>query len=181
MTSHAAPFSTRLARLGWAGLAAVALLGSACAQAQTASPAEPPCALMVKGIDGYVFVRMRNFDPSNKAVPLYPANPADSIDAVICERKSLVPEPTDYRVISEMRMPLAIRSGGVTVWLGAENGRLSVQVPAGAVNAADQQAIKARVDELQKAMEALKPAAQPAPAAPAQPGKAASSGRAGAN
>lgn len=118
---------------------------------------------MVKGIDGYVFVRMRSFDPSNKAVPLYPADPAEKIEAVMCERKTLVPEPTDYRVISEMRLPLAIRSGTVTVWLGAENGRLSVQIPAGAVSAADQQAIKARVDELQTAMQALKPAAAPAP------------------
>ena len=163
MTLRTAPFSTRLARLGWAGLASVALLGSARAQAQTAPPAGPSCTLMVKGIDGYVFVRMRSFDPSNKAVPLHPADPADRVEAVMCERKTLIPEPTDYRVISEMHVPLAIRSDAVTVWLGAENGRLVVQVPAGAVNDADQRAIKARVDELQKTMEALRPA----PASPA--------------
>jgi hypothetical protein len=174
MTSSAVCFPARLARLGCAGLAAVALLGTACAQAQTTPPARPPCSLMVKGIDGYVFVPMRNFDPSNKAVALHPIDPADHVDAVICERTSLVPEPTDYRVISEMQLPLAIKAGGATVWLGASEGRLTTQVATGQVSDADQQAIKARVAELQASMDAQKAAA----AAAAQQTKAAPAGSA---
>jgi hypothetical protein len=71
---------------------------------------------------------------------------------VVCNRATIIPEVTDYRVLTELRLPLSIRSGPKTLFLGAAGGKLQVGLPEGQATPEDTKAVQDRLDEMQSAM-----------------------------
>jgi hypothetical protein len=128
-----------------------------------ASTAAATCQLMTKSGDQYVGTPLPGFDPSVRTVRLPVLQANSNAAMVLCNRTTVVPEVTDYRVLTEMHLPLAISAGGKTVFLGATNGQLQMGVPEGQLTADETKAIQDRIDEMQTAI------AGPArpPAAPA--------------
>lgn len=107
---------------------------------------------MSKVGDQYLATPLTAFDPANTAVPL-PVPQADAnVAMVLCNRTTIVPEITDYRVVTEMHLPLAIKAGDKSLFLGITNGKLQMGVPEGQSTPEEMQALRARADEMQLAM-----------------------------
>ena len=160
--------------------AAIAIAGLVCstaavahAQGQTApSPAPataapaaatPSCSLVTKNGEQYVETPLAGFDPAVTSRPLPPAPPAGSGAMVLCKRATMIPEVTDYRVLAEMHVPLAINAGPKSIYLGAAEGRLQIGMPDGqTVTPAETKALQDRLDQMQSALQAKAPAKPPA-------------------
>lgn len=158
----------------------IAVIGLICfagsaARAQTAAPVQGPastapapapapatgCQLMTKSGDQFVGTPLPGFDPSVKSVRLPAPQAGSNAAMVLCNRTTIIPQVTDYRILTEMHLPLAISAGGKTVFLGASKGRLQMGVPDGALTADETEALRNRIDEMQTAMaEPAKPAAK---------------------
>ena len=108
-----------------------------------------PCALTTKIGEQYVDTPLANFNPA-AAAPL-PAPAANAV-LVVCNRATIVPELSDYRVLTEMHLPLAIKDGKRTLFLGAANGKLQIGVQDGEVAPAEVEALRTRIDEMEDAM-----------------------------
>jgi hypothetical protein len=140
---------------------------AAAAQAQgQAAPAQAPaaadalvrsCAVVNQANGAYAETPLPGFDPAITSAPL-PAVTMPNAIMVICNRATIIPEVTDYRVLTELRLPLAIRTGSKTVLLGASGGKLQVGLPDGQVSPEDAKALEDRLAEMQTAM--AKPAAR---------------------
>jgi hypothetical protein len=125
-----------------------------------AAPAalERSCALVTQTTNGaYAEVPLPGFDPALTSAPL-PAVTMTNAVMVVCNRTTIIPEVTDYRVLTELRIPLAIRTTSKTVLLGASGGKLQVGLPDGQVSPEDTKALEDRLAEMQTAM--AKPAAR---------------------
>jgi len=145
--------------LRFVALAGLICIGACAAHAQAPAPAAPappapdaPCALMSKIGDQYLTTPLAGFNPAITSVPLPtpPANAASTI--VMCNRATIVPEITDYRVPLEMHLPLAIKAGDKSLFLGINKGKLQLGVPDGQSSAEEMQSLRARVDEMDLAM-----------------------------
>ena len=126
----------------------------------SASPATS-CQLVSKAGDQYADSPLVDFDPGNASKPL-PAIQANSGAAmVLCERSTIVPELSDARVLTEMHLPFAIKSGTKTVFVVLQKGQVSFALPDGDATPEEMTALRARETEMRTAM-AAKPAAKAA-------------------
>ena len=89
------------------------------------------------------------FDPAKTSAPL-PQPQADPM-MVLCDRPTIVPQVTDYRVLIEMQLPLVIRVGPKLLVVGAKDGQFQFSMQRGAATPAETAALDARRDEMQKA------------------------------
>ena len=133
---------------------APATVGPPASAAAAAAPAaaESSCVLMVKVGDQYLANPLTGFNLANTAKPL-PVPQADAnATLVMCNRATIVPEVTDYRVPFEMHLPLAIKAGDKSLFLGINKGKLQVGVPEGQSSPDEVKGLSARIDEMQLAM-----------------------------
>jgi hypothetical protein len=113
------------------------------------------CKLMVKRADQFTLIDLPDFDPSILSIPLLPPNTAENASAVICQRTTIVPLPHDYRVLTEMHLPLALRTDRTTLWLMIESGQLKVQFKDGQATPDEMRALQERLDEMQSALQSV--------------------------
>jgi hypothetical protein len=131
--------------------------------APAAQPAPAPaapvrsCSVVNQANGAYAETPLPGFDPALTSAPLPAVTMANAM-MVVCNRATIVPEVTDYRVLTELRLPLAIRAGSKTVLLGASGGKLQVGLPDGPVSPEDTKALEDRLAEMQTAM--ARPAAK---------------------
>ena len=118
------------------------------------APAAPAssCALMSKVGDQYMASPLLAFNPAMTSMPLPIPQANANVAMVMCNRATIVPEITDYRVLLEMHLPLAIKAGDKTLFLGINKGQLQMGVPEGQSSPDDIQGLRARIDEMQLAM-----------------------------
>jgi hypothetical protein len=117
------------------------------------APAAPACAVSSKVGDQYIETPLAGLDPASPApLPVLQANAGAVM--VICGRPTIVPEIADYRVLTEMHLPLAIRSGGKTLFLGVKGGQIQFAIPDGDATPEEMSALRARRDQMQDAMAA---------------------------
>ena len=110
------------------------------------------CALMTRVGDQYLASPLAGFNPAATSVPLPIPQANANAAMVMCNRATIVPEVTDYRVLLEMHLPLAIKAGDKTLFLGINKGQLQMGVPEGQSSPDDIQGLRARIDEMQLAM-----------------------------
>jgi hypothetical protein len=157
-------------------LAGLLSLMAAAARAQVPAPAPAPatpppaaaapsvrsCSVITQADGAYAETPIAGFDPAITSAPLPALTVANPL-MVLCNRTTIIPEVTDYRVLTELRLPLSIRAGARTLFLGASGGKLQVGLPDGQVTPEETKTLEDRLDEMQTAM--AKPAAASKPAA----------------
>lgn len=130
------------------------------AQAPAPAAAAPParsCSVVTQANGAYAETPLAGFDPAVTSAPLPAVTVANPL-MVLCNRTTIIPEVTDYRVLTELRLPLSIRAGQRTLFLGASGGKLQVGLPDGQVTPEETKTLEDRLDEMQTAM--AKPAAK---------------------
>ncbi len=115
------------------------------------------CALLSRTGGQYARVPLPGFDPSSPA-PLSIEKPEGGAAVVLCRRGTIFPEPTDYRVPAELHLPLAITDERRVLYLEIVDGKLQASLRKGHATPDEEAEVKARVDEMQAAMQAQKPA-----------------------
>jgi hypothetical protein len=128
------------------------------APAVPAAPATPerPCFLVTQALGQYTETPLTGFDPAVTSQPL-PAVTAPNAVMIMCVRTTIVPEVTDYRVITELRLPLSINTGQRALLLGASKGKLQIGLPDGAATPEETKALQDRLDEMNAAMAKAQP------------------------
>lgn len=117
-----------------------------------AAPAPARACFAVSQANGaYAETPLAGFDPAVTSAPL-PAVTTAGVVMVVCDRTTIIPEITDYRVLTELRLPLSIRAGARTLFLGASGGKLQVGLPDGQVTPEDTKALEDRMADMQTAM-----------------------------
>ena len=134
---------------------AVALSLPAIAAAQDR---DATCALLSRTGDRYARVPLPGFDPATSPGPLSIAAPEGATALVLCRRGSIFPELTDYRVPAELHLPLAITDERRVLYLEIVGGRLQATFRRGVASPAEEAEVKARVEQMQAAMQAQPPA-----------------------
>jgi hypothetical protein len=103
--------------------------------------------------DQYQRTPMPGFDPALPAplvLPKVDGQPA----MIICTVGTFLPEPKDYRILIELKMPVGYTDGRTIVYLGIDNGQLEFLFPAeGAPAALDQAKAQALLDRMQTAIQ----------------------------
>lgn len=122
------------------------------------APAAPErsCVLVTQALGQYTEVPLAGFDPAVTSAPL-PAVTAQGAVMVACIRATIIPEITDYRVLTELRLPLSIRAGQKTLLLGASAGKLQIGLPDGPASPEETKALRDRLDEMGVAMAKSQP------------------------
>ena len=144
----------KLARLGrLLLLLALGLPAVAAAQDRDAE-----CALLSRTGDHYARVPLPGFDPSSPG-PLQAPRPEGSTALVLCRRGTVFPELTDYRVPAELHLPLALTDERRVLQLDIVGGKLQASLRRGQLAAEQEAALKARVDQMQAAMNGAGPKA----------------------
>lgn len=110
---------------------------------------------MVKRANQFTLKELPSFDPSILSIPLTPPSSAENASAVICQRTTIVPRPDDYRVLTEMHLPLALRTDRTTLWLMIESGQLKVRFKDGQATPDEMRAVQERLDEMQSALQSM--------------------------
>jgi len=132
-------------------LVGLAWLAASAAQAQAPSPGAGNCFMVIRDRGQSLQIPLTGFDPSVTSTPLPDANPDAGASMVLCNRATVMPELTDYRVPFEMGQALAIRAGRTIVVLSIDKDHLTITTPDN--EPADEKArIQARVDEMQAIM-----------------------------
>jgi hypothetical protein len=123
-----------------------------------AGPATPDrsCVLVTQTLGQYSEIPLAGFDPAVTSQPL-PAVTAPGAVMIACIRTTIVPEVNDYRVLTELRLPLSIRAGQKTLLLGASAGKLQIGLPDGPATPEETKALQNRLDEMNAAMAASRP------------------------
>lgn len=133
---------------------------------QAPAAAGSACALVTKSGDNNVETPLPGFDPGRNT-PLPPVPPSGV--AVVCDRATFIPEVADYRVLTEMHLPLMINAGSKTILLRLSGRGVELGMPEGQEATAEEtKALKARLDQMAEAMQAKAPPA--AANDPIQPG-----------
>jgi hypothetical protein len=112
--------------------------------------------LVTQTLGQYTEIPLAGFDPAVTSQPL-PAVTAPGAVMVACLRTTIVPEVTDYRVLTELRLPLSIRAGQKTLLLGASAGKLQIGLPDGPTTPEETKALRDRLDEMNAAMAKAQP------------------------
>jgi hypothetical protein len=146
-----------IAGLFWMTAAAAQAQGQAAPAPAASAVPERSCSVVNQANGAYAETPLPGFDPALTSTPLPAVTMANAV-MVVCNRTTIVPEVNDYRVLTELRLPLAIRAGSRTILLGASGGKLQVGLPDGQVSPEDTKAIEDRLAEMQTAM--ARPAAR---------------------
>lgn len=72
--------------------------------------------------------------------------PPGSLDAVVCDRPTLTMGINDHRVLTDMHVPLFIRSGGRIFILEVQDGHFAIRFTQGRPTAQEQQQLAAAID-----------------------------------
>lgn len=163
-------------------VALMALAGAASAQEQTAPPAAPQGDVTVPNVVQQQMLQLgefcgvfKNTDAEHTSYIPIPgftilhgqppfSAPPGSLDAVVCDRPALVMGGNDHRVLTDMHVPLFIRSGGRIFILEVENGRFAIRFTQGRPTPQEQQALAEAIDNAHAEVAARQHAAQtPAP------------------
>jgi len=124
------------------------------APAASAAPVRS-CSLITQANGAYAEVPLPGFDPAITSAPLPAVTMANAI-MVLCNRATIIPEVTDYRVLTELRLPLSIKAGQRALFLGATGGKLQIGLPDGQVTPEETKALEDRLAQMQTAMAAKK-------------------------
>jgi len=118
-----------------------------------AAPAAPvrSCSVITQANGAYAETPIAGFDPAVTTAPLPAVTVANPL-MVLCNRATIIPEVTDYRVLTELRLPLSIKAGQRTLFLGAAAGKLQVGLPDGQVTPEETKTLEDRLGEMQTAM-----------------------------
>ena len=127
--------------------------GPALPGSSTPANAIAPCVITTKIGDQYFESPLAGFDPTNPA-PLPALGANSGAVMVACARSTLVPEISDYRVLTEMRLPFAIKAGAKTLFIGVKGGQVQFALPDGDATPEEMTAIRARRDQMQAALQA---------------------------
>jgi hypothetical protein len=76
------------------------------------------------------------------------------VDAIVCDRSGIYLGPVDYRVLTDLAMPLYIRHDGRVAVLEATQGRLQVRVIHGALREGESEALADALDRAEAAIAA---------------------------
>ncbi len=125
--------------------------GAPAPAAPAAAAPERPCFVVTQALGQYSEIPLTGFDPAVTSQPL-PAVTAPGAVMIMCVRTTIVPEVTDYRVLTELRLPLSISAGPKTLLLGASAGKLQIGLPDGAATPEETKALQDRLDEMNAAM-----------------------------
>ncbi|MBV9994101.1 MAG: hypothetical protein JO127_02705 [Caulobacteraceae bacterium] len=89
---------------------------------------------------------MTDFDPSETSKPLSAPTADLKAQIVICIRNTLIPAPHDYRVLTEMGLPLFIKAHGRVLQLATSGGQLQASMFDGAaLTPVESQAVSVRL------------------------------------
>jgi len=105
--------------------------------------------LLAKLGDQFVRSPLLSFDPSDTAKSLSLPQVDGTPSAVICNRSSIIPQPTDYRVLTELKLPLFIKVDQRAITLVIVNGQLQTMIAAGTLLPGEAEALQARLNEMQ--------------------------------
>lgn len=144
---------------------AVALMaaGAAYAQAQTTTTTAPPAQPQVNMVQeqmarlGEFCGVFKNTDAEHTSyipIPNYSilhgqppfSAPPGSMDAVVCDRPTLMMGINDHRVITDMHVPLFIRSGGRIFVLEVQEGHFAIRFTQGRPTPTESQQLAAAID-----------------------------------
>lgn len=100
-----------------------------------------------------------------QATPPFSAPPG-AVQAVVCDRTSVFLGPNDHRVITDLHVPLFIRSTGRIAILEAAEGQLRVRFHQGQPTAEEAQALAAALDRANADMANVLRQAATAPSQP---------------
>ena len=135
--------------------AAVALLaGPALAQTPPQAPAlaQPleTCGILGMAGDTSSFAPLEGYSLLTAAPPLL--RPAGDVDAILCVRSGIYLGPSDYRVITDLHLPLFIRDADSLAVLEPANGQLSIRFVRGRPTPEEAQALGAAIDRAHEEM-----------------------------
>lgn len=154
--------------------AALALAGALPVGAAEPPPLVPPrapyenCGLLIEPV-GSAVRPLDDFDPSDPLTPLSPpaSTPDARVSAVLCVRDSILPAAFDYRILSDMRLPLFIQDGSRTVAIEASDSSLSMGLASGPLlSPSEVTTMRARLDAMNIPFRAALAARPPAGAGP---------------
>ena len=153
--------SVVLTAVGLATMAAGVAHAQGSPAAGPATPGAPAipersCLLVTQALGQYTEIPLAGFDPAVTSQPLPPVTAPGAV-MIVCMRATIVPEITDYRVLTELRLPLSINTGQRTLLLGASAGKLQIGLPDGAATPEETKALQNRLDEMNAAMAAAAP------------------------
>jgi hypothetical protein len=142
-----------VACLAWAALAPAAL-----AQDPPAAPiiAPPPgqqelCGVFVRQPASVSYIPVEGFSILTAQTPLARPSGQPYVDAVICDRPSIYLGANDYRVLTDLSVPLFLRSGPRLATLEVHEGALRLRFIRGQPTAEEAQALSAALDQAQTA------------------------------
>jgi hypothetical protein len=119
----------------------------------TPANAIAPCVVSTKIGDQYFESPLVGLDPAAPGpLPVMQANTGAVM--VACARSTLVPEVSDYRVLTEMHLPFAIKAGAKTLFVGVKGGQIQFALPDGDASPEEMAALHTRRDQMQAAMQA---------------------------
>ncbi len=107
----------------------------ACAGAAQAQDTLPPVTrvdetcgvLAVQDENRTSYIPVPGYSVMNAPSPLTRPPEQERVDAIICDRLSLVISPQDYRVLTDLRVPFYIRAGIRLIVLEVAEGQLRVR------------------------------------------------------
>lgn len=132
------------------------------AQAQVA-PVPPPaevCGVFFVDPDRMTYVPTPDYSLLSAATPLTaPPNQA-RVDALICDRPSMFIGPNDHRVLTDLHIPLFIRSGGRVGVMEFRQGQVHLRFSEGAPTDAERDAIAIALDRAQSDIDRIQAGTQ---------------------
>lgn len=142
-----------------------ALSGAAFAQSAQPAPAAPAtrpqvqllttprqetCGIFVRQDATHVsYVLTPGYSVLTAVPPLAKPVGQDQVDAVICDRESIVIGPADYHVLTDLHVPFYIRNGARLAVLEVSGGQLRARFLRGQPTPAESQAMAAALDRAQ--------------------------------
>lgn len=133
-------------------LACLAAPALAQTQPQTPALAQPleTCGVLGVGGDTSSFSPLEGYSLLTVAPPLL--RPAGDVDAILCIRSGIYLGPNDYRVITDLHLPLFIRDADSLAVLEPADGQLSIRFVRGRPTAEEAQALGAAIDRAHEEM-----------------------------
>ena len=110
------------------------------------------CALLSRTGGSYARAPLPGFDPSSPA-PLSVKTPEGGTALILCRRGTVFPQLTDYRVPAELHLPLALTDERRVLQIEIVDGKLQATLRRGQLVPEQEAALKARVEEMQAAMD----------------------------
>jgi hypothetical protein len=145
-------------RLIFAACLAGAMLSSAAAQDVPAAPmiAPPPgqqelCGVFVRQPVSVAYIPVEGFSILTAPTPFTRPAGQPYVDAVICDRASIYLGANDYRVLTDLSVPLFLRSGPRLATLEVHEGALRLRFVRGEPTPEEAQALGVALDQAQTA------------------------------